>query len=239
MLTRRLFLVALALTATPAVAGGPMYVPDGGPGLSPRGERLVRRLRAAIRAIQAKQADLPPPASDGERLARLAELEQAAREALYGLELDGMIEEDQRATLNAAWTLVEAIDRRNQVALKAMLPEDGGWFGRTAYGEDAARAAWLITVHAVNDRRLMREAAARMAPLVATAEIEPAWYASVVDRLAVLEGRPQTYGTQPVCKGGTWVIGDVEDPANLEARRTALGLQAMDPSDFRPPPGCH
>lgn len=238
MLTRRLLFAALALTAAPAVAGMPVYGPDTGPGLSPRGEKLVRGLKAVIRAIQARQAAQPPPASDAERLARLAELEQAAREALYGLELDGMMREEQQATLQAAWSLVEAIDRRNQVALKAMLPADGGWFGRTAYGEDAARAAWLIAVHAVNDRRLMREAALRMAPLVATAEVQPAWYAGVVDRLAVLEGRPQTYGTQPVCRAGVWVIGEVEDPANLDARRAALGLQAMDPRDFRPPPGC-
>ncbi|MDB5430015.1 MAG: hypothetical protein JWP35_1131 [Caulobacter sp.] len=238
MLTRRLLLAALVLAAAPAVAAAPVYVPDAGPGLSQRGEKLVRGLKAVIRARQAWQAAQPPPASDGERLARLADLEQTAREALYGFDLDGMTLDERRATLDAAWSVVEAIDRRNQAALKAMLPADGGWFGRTAYGEEAARAAWLITVHAVNDRRLMREAASRMAPLVATNEVAAAWYASVVDRLAVLEDRPQRFGTQPMCKAGVWTIGEVEDPAGLAARRAELGLQAMDARDFRPPPGC-
>ena len=238
MLTRRLLLAALALAAAPATAAAPVYVPDAGPGLSPRGEKLVRGLKAVIRATQARQAAQPPPASDGERLARLGDLEQTAREALYGFELGGMTLDERRATLDAAWSLVEAIDRHNQAALKAMLPKDGGWFGRTAYGEDGARAAWLITVHAVNDRRLMREAASRMAPLVTTKEVLPAWYASVVDRLAVLEGRPQRFGTQPVCRAGVWTIGDVEDPAGLDARRAELGLPTMDARDFRPPPGC-
>jgi hypothetical protein len=96
----------------------------------------------------------------------------------------------------------------------------------------------LITVHAVNDRRLMREAAVRMAPLVADGEVLPAWYASVVDRLAVLEGRPQRFGTQPVCRAGSWTMGEVEDPDSLDARRAELGLQAMEVRDFRPPPGC-
>lgn len=237
MLTRRLLLSAVALTATPAIAAAPIYVPDGDPGLSPRGQGMVRTLKAAIRAEQARQAALPS-ASPAERLVRMAELEQAARQALYGLDFDSLDMAERRAALNAAWALVEAIDRKNQAGLKALLPDGDGWFGRTAWGEEAARSAWLITVHAVNDRRLMREAARRMEPLVATLEVLPPWYASVVDRLAVLEGRPQRFGTQPVCRTGGWTVGEVEDPAGLDARRTELGLQAMEVRDFRPPPGC-
>ncbi len=235
MLTRRLLLVALAI---PAFGAAPILVPDAGPGLSLRGQRRVAELRAAIRAKQAELASLPPAATGAERLVRMADLEQSAREALYGLDLDGLSQEESRATLDGAWALVEAIDRANQKALKAMMPADGGWFSRSAYGDGAARAAWLISVHAVNDRRLMREAAARMAPLVSAGEVEPAWYASLVDRLAVLEGRPQRFGTQPVCKAGVWTTGEVEDPAGLQARRDALGLQPMESRDFRPPPGC-
>lgn len=240
MLSRRLLLAAFALTAAPALAAAPIYVPDAGPALSPRAQGRVRTLKAAIRAKQAQLDGLPPP-SPGERLARMAALEQTARETLYGLDFDSLDMDERRAALNAAWSLVEAIDRRNQAGLKALLREalpDGGWFGRTAWGEDAARSAWLIAVHAVNDRRLMREAAERMAPLVADGEVMPAWYAALVDRLAVLEGRPQRFGTQPVCKAGTWVVGEVEDPAGLDARRAELGLQAMEARDFRPPPGC-
>lgn len=237
--TRRMTLLAvLALVGSPAFAAAPVYAPDRGPPLSPRGQGLVKRLKAAIRTEQARQAALPAAASDGERLARMGELEQAAREALYGLDFDSLDMAERRTALDAAWALVEGVDRRNQAALKAMLPADGGWFGRTRWGEDAARAAWLIVIHAVNDRRLMREAAGRMAPLVADAEVLPAWYASVVDRLAVLEGRPQRFGTQPVCRAGAWVVGEVEDPAGLDARRAELGLQAMEVRDFRPPPGC-
>lgn len=240
MLTRRLVLAAAPLAATPALAAAPIYVPDAGPGLSPRAQGMVRTLKTAIKAKQAELDGLPP-ALPGGRLVRMAALEQAAREALYGLDFDSLDMDERRSALNAAWSLVEAIDRRNQAGLKALLREDlaaGGWFGRTAWGEEAARSAWLIAVHAVNDRRLMREAADRMAPLVADGEVMPAWYAALVDRLAVLEGRPQRFGTQPVCRAGAWVVGEVEDPAGLGARRAELGLQAMDTRDFRPPPGC-
>ncbi|MDP1739155.1 MAG: hypothetical protein Q8L23_17155 [Caulobacter sp.] len=236
-LDRRLVLIALTLAAASPAVAAPIYAPDTGPPLSPRGRRQIKRLKAAIRAEQARQAVLPPPASDAARLVRMADFEQAAREALYGLDFDSLEMAERRTALDEAWALVEAVDRRNQAALKTILPADG-WFGRTDWGEDAARAAWLIVIHAVNDRRLMREAAGRMAPLVADAEVLPAWYASVVDRLAVLEGRPQRFGTQPVCRAGAWVVGEVEDPAGLDARRAELGLQAMEVRDFRPPPGC-
>lgn len=241
MLTRRLMFATVLLAASPALAAAPVYVPDAGPGLSPRAEGMVRSLKAVIKARRAALEALPP-ASPGDRLVRMAALEQAARETLYGLDFESLDMAERRVALNAAWSLVEAIDRRNQAGLKALireeLPAEGGWFGRTAWGEEAARSAWLITVHAVNDRKLMREAAGRMAPLVADAEVIPAWYASVVDRLAVLEGRPQRFGTQPVCRAGAWVVGAVEDPAGLDARRTELGLQGMETRDFRPPPGC-
>jgi hypothetical protein len=231
-------ITALLIAPTVALAaGGPVYAPDVLP-LTPRAELLIRPVRDAIKAKETELAAGPAAASDAERLERMAELEQAAREALYGVDLSPLTLDERQAALDAAWSRVEAIDKRNQAALKKMLPADGGWFGRTAFGEEAARAAWLIAVHAVKDRGLMREAARRMEPLVATGEVMPAWYASVVDRLAVLEGRPQTFGTQPVCRRGTWVMGEVEDPEGLDRRRAELGLQAMDSRDFRPPPGC-
>lgn len=239
MTTRRLLIFAVsALVANPALAAAPLYAPDAGPALSPRAQGMVKTLKAAIRAKQAELDALPPSPLEGGRLERMAELEQTARASLYGLDFDSLDLAERRVALDACWSLVEAVDRRNQAALKTMLPADGGWFGRTAFGEVGARGAWLIVVHAVNDRKLMREAARRMEPLVANAEVLPAWYASVVDRLAVIEGRPQTFGTQPVCKAGAWVIGEVADPAGLDARRAELGLQAMDTRDFRPPPGC-
>lgn len=240
MLTRRLLFAAALLTATPALAAGPVYVPDTGPALSPRAQGMVRTLKAAIKARQAELDSLPPP-SPGDRLERMAALEQTARETLYGLDFDSLDMDERRVALNAAWSLVEAIDRKNQAGLKTLLRDElpnGGWFGRTVWGEEPARSAWLIAVHAVNDRKLMREAAERMAPLVADAEVMPAWYATLVDRLAVLEGRPQRFGTQPVCRAGAWVVGEVEDPAGLDARRAELGLQGMEVRDFRPPPGC-
>lgn len=227
-----------ALIATEAVAAGPpVSVPDG-PAMSPRVEVAVRPVRDAIRAEQAAIAALPPATSDEERLVRLARLDQAARAALYGLDLSALASAERSAALSAAWSRVERVDRDNQRALKAMLPGGRGWFGRSTVGEAGAEAAFLVVIHAVLDRGLMREALRRMEPLIGSGEIEDGWYAGLWDRLAVLEGRPQRYGTQPVCRRGQWGAGDIEDPEGLDARRAALGLVDLDIRDFRPPPGC-
>ncbi|HYD05463.1 MAG TPA: DUF6624 domain-containing protein, partial [Reyranella sp.] len=57
----------------------------------------------------------------------------------------------------------------------------------------------------------------------------PALYAMLYDRIATTEGRPQRYGTQGTdCADGRYVTPrDVEDPENLDARRSAIGLQPM------------
>jgi hypothetical protein len=229
-------ILALSLPA-PAVAAGPVSVPDA-PAVSARARDAVRPVREAIAAEEAALKALPPPASDAERLVRLGRLDQAARAALYDLDLSRLDGAGRGAALGLAWGWVEAVDRRNQAALRALLPRDGGWFTRSSVGDEAAEAAWLVVIHAVRDRRLMREALRRMSPLVGTGEIEAGWYAGLYDRLAVLEGRPQRYGTQPVCRRGQWTAGEVEDPDGLEARRAALGLEAPDTRDWRPPPGC-
>lgn len=228
----------LLLIAAPAVAAGPPVSAPDAPPITPRIEAAVRPVRDAVRAEQAAIGALPPAATDAERLVRLARLDQAARAALYGLDLSALQPGERAIALSAAWSRVEAVDRANQRALKAMLPRGDGWFGRSVVGEEGAGAAFLVVIHAVRDRGLMREALRRMTPLAGTGEIEPAWYAALHDRLAVLEGRPQRYGTQPVCRRGEWVAGEVEDPEGLEARRAVLGLADLDMRDFRPPPGC-
>lgn len=237
MTHRALPLILLLAAASPAGAAGPVTVPDA-PAVSARAQAAVRPVRDAIAAEEAALKALPPPTSDAERLVRLGRLDQAARAALYGLDLSRLDGAERGAALGAAWARVEAVDRRNQAALRALLPDDGGWFTRSAVGDAAAEAAWLVVIHAVGDRRLMREALRRMAPLVGTGEIEADWYAALHDRLAVLEGRPQRYGTQPVCRRGQWTAGEVEDPDGLAARRAELGLETLDVSGFSPPPGC-
>jgi hypothetical protein len=47
------------------------------------------------------------------------------------------------------------------------------------------------------------------------------------DRVARADGRLQRYGTQGMCKDGSWTPFESEDPANLDQHRAALGMEPI------------
>ena len=61
---------------------------------------------------------------------------------------------------------------------------------------------------------------------LATGGVSKKNYAYLWDRVAVNHDREQRYGTQPDwdCKDGKLELRPVEDPDNLDARRTEMGL---------------
>ena len=44
------------------------------------------------------------------------------------------------------------------------------------------------------------------------------------DRVAMLEHRPQTYGTQFICTDHRWTLYQLMKPEDVDRRRAALGL---------------
>ena len=63
-----------------------------------------------------------------------------------------------------------------------------------------------------------------MEPLVTTGEVEATDVAYLFDRVAVAAKRPQRYGTQFMNATEPFPI---EDAANVDARRKAVGLDSM------------
>lgn len=129
---------------------------------------------------------------------------------------------------NAAW-LAEVVARR-------------GWPGRAVVGSDGASAAWRILQHAIGEPALMRGLFPQVRDAVARGEAEAAELAMLDDRIRVLEGRPQRYGTQYDWNDdGTAMVPivGVEDPELVEARRREVGLPPMrwelpPPAESRP-----
>jgi hypothetical protein len=152
-----------------------------------------------------------------------------------------------RARLAAAGTLwdgyhpeMEAVHRANAARLGEIVAALGGWPGRSAVGADGAEAAWRILQHAIGEPALVRALLPLVEAAAAAGEAAPAHVAHLVDRVRVLEGRPQRYGTQidwdpegALCM--VPMVG-VEDPEHVDTRRAAVGLP---PLVWRrpPPPG--
>lgn len=101
---------------------------------------------------------------------------------------------------------MEQVHIRNAERLKELIALYG-WPNNEIAGEDGALAAWLIAQHAIGAPLFQRACLALMKETASHGRI-PRWHmAYLEDRIAMLEGRPQIYGTQ-------WM----DDPVDGQAR---------------------
>lgn len=117
------------------------------------------------------------------------------------------------------------IDSSNAARMKEIV-EQFGWPGPDLVGEDGRDAAFIIVQHA------QYEVQKEMLPMVREAykagKLPGQFYALLVDRVLVREGKPQIYGTQAKSadhwKGHEPVLEPIEDEANVDKRRAEVGL---------------
>ncbi|AYG95856.1 hypothetical protein D8I30_12245 [Brevundimonas naejangsanensis] len=210
------WIAALFLFAQPQAAEAPVE-------LSAEARAMIASVQDAIDQERARQAALPAPASDAQRLERMGELDQVGRRVAVAVDVSSLPEREQPATTSAVWAPVMALDDALLAELLQMLPPEG-WFLRSRYGWEAANAAFLIIQH--SDIEQWRRFVPVLEPLAAAGEVEATQFGLMYDRLAVNEGRPQRYGTQMICKGSRWVIDydNLEDPENADRRRAEAGF---------------
>lgn len=206
--------------------------------LSVEARALVAPVAEAIAAEKARQAALPPPTSDRERLERMGALDQVGRRAFTVLDFSVLPAGERQSAEALAWESMGAVDKALLDELLTMVPPEG-WFKKSVYGERAASAAFLIIQH--SDLENWRRFVPVLEPLVAQGEVDGQSYGLMYDRLAINEGRPQRYGTQMTCKDGRWVVDDLEDPERVDERRKAMnfpGTMAEYEAHFRTYPPC-
>jgi hypothetical protein len=99
-----------------------------------------------------------------------------------------------------------------------------GWPGVSLAGFEGCRAAWLIAQHSICTPDLQRNFLALLAKACAVGDVPQHQVAFLTDRIRFNEGRPQRYGTVLDWKETGELSCEVEDPANLDARRREVGL---------------
>lgn len=103
-----------------------------------------------------------------------------------------------------------------------------GWPKRSAIGEEAAKAAWLLTQHADMDPQYQASAAQQMKQAVLADEADGRQLASLVDRNRRLTDQAQVYGMQYFRNGkGVVEFYDIVTPAKLDERRQEIGLESF------------
>ncbi|WP_095509970.1 DUF6624 domain-containing protein [Rubrivirga marina] len=121
---------------------------------------------------------------------------------------------------------VQAADSVNLIRLEALVDERG-WPLASEVGTWAAGAAWLVVQHAPLDVQLRYEPT--IADAVEAGEAEPVWLAYLTDRILVRQGLPQRYGSEQRTDPDTGqrAFYPIEDPAAVDARRAAVGLDPI------------
>jgi hypothetical protein len=122
---------------------------------------------------------------------------------------------------------MQAVHEENAAVLDGVMTNHG-WPASPLVGEDGAEAAWLVAQHAIGlpafQRRCLDalQAAARRGDA-------PAWQAAMLlDRVCVMEGRPQVYGTSfDWDEQGLMNPLPIEDADDVDERRACVGLPPL------------
>ena len=116
----------------------------------------------------------------------------------------------------------QEVDRDNLAWIKRVVAKHG-WPGKSLVGSAAAQSAFLLVQHAASDHEFM-EGCLRKMEAAGRGEVEPMNLAYLTDRVLVLSGKKQKYGTQLTWKDGVLIVSPIEDEAVVDERRKAVGL---------------
>lgn len=120
---------------------------------------------------------------------------------------------------------VKAVDEDNTVFLKDFIAKYG-WPKISEIGKKEAMAAWLILQHSP-DKEFMETCLKIMQAM--PDEVEPANLARTIDRVRILNGEKQYYGTHfSPGEDGKYYPKPIEDEEHVEERRAAMGLPTME-----------
>ncbi|MFF7076389.1 DUF6624 domain-containing protein [Streptomyces lavendulae] len=154
--------------------------------------------------------------------------------AALAAELTAMARADHRSAVHA-----NSEDPAEQLAWRRLTARHGdrlgeimnehGWPTAELFGEEAARAAWLIAQHADRQLDVQRRALRLMGQAVSEGAAGPRELAFLSDRTLVNEGRRQIYGTQIAgVKDGAPVPWPCEEPERMDALRAEVGIEPFD-----------
>ena len=121
---------------------------------------------------------------------------------------------------------ITLIDWDNTTWMKQVI-EKHGWPGRALVGHDGAQAAWLLVQHADRDPAFQRRCLTLLTQAYEKSDATADQVAYLTDRVLIAEGKPQVYGTQFETVNGKLQPRPIENEAEVDQRRAAMGLEPL------------
>lgn len=118
---------------------------------------------------------------------------------------------------------LQQVHRENAIALHEMVAVHG-WPGIALVGLDGCRVAWLLAQHSICTPDLQRRFLELLLIASESGDVPKRQVALLTDRVRFNEGKPQIYGTVFDWNEDGELACDIEDPANVDRRRSAVGL---------------
>ena len=135
-------------------------------------------------------------------------------------------DKELRKQANELGEKLQAIDTKNTARMKEIL-ETHGWPGKDVVGSDGAQAAFLMVQHADRDRDFQKRCLPLLKEATEKGQMPPSNLAYLTDRVQMVEGKKQTYGTQLTMVDGKFRPHPIEDEASVDERRKKVGLPPL------------
>ena len=121
------------------------------------------------------------------------------------------------------WKIIEQKDAENLAKVTAIL-DTRGWLGADLVGSDGNNTLFLVIQH--SDLKTQEKYLPMMRAAVKEKKARPEDLALLEDRVALGEGRRQTYGSQLRTnpKTGKNELSPLDDPDHVDQRRASVGL---------------
>lgn len=147
-------------------------------------------------------------------------------------ELEQMREADQAVRRNFNYLDSEQVEKMrtvdavNQKRLKEIITLIG-WPSKELVGENASSGAFLVAQHAGEDLGFMKEVFSHIEADYRKQKASPSQYALMYDRIKMLEGKPQRFGTQFNKNSSGCRAWKMEEPEKVDEYRAQMGLDNL------------
>lgn len=167
-------------------------------------------------------------------LLRRVKTDQDARNALISwmkvLGMSGKVDLDKLSAERKAEHVklrdaINKADKENTDRLSEIV-EKHGWPTNSLVGMDGSHAAWLLVQHADANAKFQRQCLDLMSKTPKD-EVSQTDLAYLTDRVLLAEGKKQVYATQFTFTDGKWEPRPLEDPDNVDKRRSDVGLNTL------------